>query len=161
MTGSLDRDSDALRPAAAARASTRRAPGVVIAVLVLVAVVTAGVLLPLTGSELLATATLQPLADGYVAEAHAELVTDDDERLIEIDALDLPAIDGYHELWLMTRQGDGLVSLGPVAERARVALPATIDAERFSVVDISREPVDGNPAHSTDSVLRGELRPAS
>ena len=159
MTGSRDHDSDALRPAAAAHASTRRAPWVLVAVLVLAAVMTAGVLLPLTGSELLATATLQPLADVDVTEAHAELVMEDDERLIEIDALDLPAIDGYYELWLMTRQGDGLVSLGPVADRARVALPATIDAERFSLVDISREPVDGNPAHSTDSALRGELRP--
>jgi hypothetical protein len=103
-----------------------------------------------------ATATLEPLAD--VATAHAELVTDDDERSLEIDRLNLPPIDGYYELWLMTREGDGLVSLGPVANRARAAVPAAIDIARFSVVDISREPSDGNPVHSTDSVLRGQLR---
>jgi hypothetical protein len=38
-------------------------------------------------------------------------------------------------------------------------VPPAIDTERFSVVDISREPQDGDPAHSTDSVLRGPLRP--
>lgn len=156
MTGSVGGGSEDPCPPPPARSPTWWAPWVVAGAIVLTAVVAAAVLLPLTGSEVVATATLEPLAD--VAVAHAELVTDDDERALEIDTLYLPPIDGYYELWLMTREGDGLVSLGPVANRARAAVPAAIDIARFSVVDISREPSDGNPVHSTDSVLRGQLR---
>ena len=156
MTESVEGASEDRCPPPPDRSPTRRAPWAGAAVIVLTAVVAAAVLLPLTGSEVVATATLEPLAD--VDVAHAELVTDDDERSLEIDSLYLPPIDGYYELWLMTRDGDGLVSLGPVGNRARAAVPAAIDIARFSVVDISREPPDGNPVHSTDSVLRGQLR---
>jgi hypothetical protein len=38
-----------------------------------------------------------------------------------------------------------------------VTLPADLDLGRFDVVDVSREPLDGNPGHSSDSVLRGTL----
>jgi anti-sigma-K factor RskA len=156
MSGSAEGAGEDVRLPPRVRAPTRWAPWAVAAAIVLSAVIAAAVLLPLTGSEVVATASLEPLAD--VAAAHAELVIDDAERSLEIDTLHLPPIDGYYELWLMTREGDGLVSLGPVGTRVRAAVPAAIDIGRFSVVDISREPSDGNPAHSTDSVLRGQLR---
>ena len=129
------------------------------AALVLLAVVAAGVLLPATGTDLVATASLEPLAQ--VPEARAELVTDDDQRVLTIDELDLPAIDGYYELWLLTADGQRLISLGPVSGQARVDVPETIDTVQFSLVDISREPSDGDPSHSGDSVLRGPLEPPS
>ena len=156
MIGSAEGAGEDVRPPPRVRAPTWWAPWAVAAAVVLSAVIAAAVLLPLTGSEMVARANLEPLAD--VAAANAELVIEDDERFLEIDALRLPPIDGYYELWLMTREGDGLVSLGPVGTRVRAAVPAAIDIGRFSVVDISREPSDGNPAHSTDSVLRGQLR---
>ena len=65
----------------------------------------------------------------------------------------------FYELWLL---GDGgeLVSLGsvrvPASVRAtleNVQLP--VDPERFSFLDVSREPADGDPGHSSISVLRG------
>jgi anti-sigma-K factor RskA len=65
----------------------------------------------------------------------------------------------FYELWLL---GDGgeLVSLGsvrvPASGRAtleNVQLP--VDPERFSFLDVSREPADGDPGHSSISVLRG------
>jgi hypothetical protein len=127
------------------------------AALVVAAVLAAGILLPLTGSEVVATATLEPLAD--VTQARVELVTEGDQRTLTLDDLDLPETDGYYELWLLTREGDGLISLGPVGPGATVEVPTAIDTDRFSVVDISREPQDGDPAHSTDSVLRGPLQP--
>jgi len=36
-------------------------------------------------------------------------------------------------------------------------LPPNVDVRRYSLVDISAEPNDGNAAHSGKSVLRGEL----
>jgi anti-sigma-K factor RskA len=65
----------------------------------------------------------------------------------------------FYELWLL---GDGgeLVSLGsvrvPASGRAtleNVQLP--VDPERFRFLDVSREPGDGDPGHSSISVLRG------
>jgi len=139
------------------RPPTRWQPWALAAAIVLAAVLAAGVLLPITGTQVVATATLEPLAD--VTQARAELVTEGDQRMLSVDDLDLPETDGYYELWLLTSEGDGLISLGPVGAGATVEVPPAIDTERFSVVDISREPQDGDPAHSTDSVLRGPLRP--
>jgi hypothetical protein len=33
-----------------------------------------------------------------------------------------------------------------------------LDLRDYPVVDISREPLDGDPAHSADSISRGELQ---
>ena len=143
----------------------RRAPAVrwqpwaLAAALVLIAVLAAATLLPLTGGSVIATARLEPLAT--VSQARADLVDDGGQRTLSIAELELPQTDGYYELWLLTPAGDGLISLGPVGDNPTVQVPAAIDVERFSVVDISREPQDGDPSHSTDSVLRGALEPVT
>ena len=65
----------------------------------------------------------------------------------------------FYELWLLGEGGE-LVSLGsvrvPASGRAtleNVRLP--VDPERFRFLDVSREPADGDPGHSSISVLRG------
>lgn len=65
----------------------------------------------------------------------------------------------FYELWLLGNDGE-LVSLGsvrvPASGRAtleNVQLP--VDPGRFSFLDVSREPADGDPGHSSISVLRG------
>jgi anti-sigma-K factor RskA len=64
----------------------------------------------------------------------------------------------FYELWLLGRDG-ATVSLGsvrvPPSGRARLAVRLPVDPRRFGYLDVSREPADGNPAHSTISVLRG------
>ena len=45
--------------------------------------------------------------------------------------------------------------LPPTAEM--LPLPAGISLADYPVVDISAEPYDGDPTHSTDSVVRGTL----
>ncbi len=65
---------------------------------------------------------------------------------------------GLHEVWLLADDGRRLVSLGLLdGSDARLAVPAELDLRQFSVVDVSVERADGNPAHSGDSVLRGRL----
>jgi hypothetical protein len=67
----------------------------------------------------------------------------------------------FYELWLLGARGQ-LVSLGSVRVPAsgsaalRVELP--VDPRRFRYLDVSREPADGDPGHSSDSVLRGLTR---
>jgi anti-sigma-K factor RskA len=64
---------------------------------------------------------------------------------------------GFYEVWMM-RDATHLVALGSFRigadGRARVDLPVTASPRRFPVLDISREPADGDPAHSGRSVLR-------
>jgi anti-sigma-K factor RskA len=64
---------------------------------------------------------------------------------------------GFYEVWMM-RDAMHLVALGSFRVgadgRARVDLPVTASSRRFPVLDISREPADGDPAHSGHSVLR-------
>jgi anti-sigma-K factor RskA len=64
----------------------------------------------------------------------------------------------FYELWLMDGT-DRLVSIGsfrvPSSGSAEVAVPLPVPVRDFRFIDVSREPEDGNPAHSGDSVLRG------
>ena len=66
-----------------------------------------------------------------------------------------PSSDGdFYELWLLGDDGE-LVSLGSFrvpasgAGRARACL-LPVDPARFRFLDVSREPADGDPAHSSD-----------
>lgn len=152
------------------RAETTRSPArwqgfALAAALVVVAILAAAVLLPLTGpadeGTVVAMADLQPLPDVQdleaVEPADATLVRDGDEQTLRIEDLQLPETDGFYELWLLTEDGDQLVSLGPISEATREQIPQSVDATRFSIVDISVEPTDGDPSHSGASVLRGAL----
>jgi hypothetical protein len=64
----------------------------------------------------------------------------------------------FYELWLLGEGGE-LISLGsfrvPGSGAAELRVPVPVDPARFRYVDVSREPADGDPAHSARSVLRG------
>ena len=62
------------------------------------------------------------------------------------------------EVWLIRSDASGLAGLGLYGSSGRFAVPEGIDLDEFTLVDVSAEPVDGNPAHSGDSIVRGELR---
>jgi anti-sigma-K factor RskA len=67
----------------------------------------------------------------------------------------------FYELWLLGDDGE-LVSLGsvrvPASGRAELRVEIPVDPGRFRYLDVSREPADGDPGHSSDSVLRGVTR---
>ena len=66
----------------------------------------------------------------------------------------------FYELWLLGADGE-LVSLGslrvPGSGRAALDIELPVDPGRFRFIDLSREPADGDPSHSTISVLRGPI----
>lgn len=137
-----------------------RRPWAAAAALVLIGIIAAAALLQFNASgAVVAEATLEPLAQ--IEAASAALVVDGDARTLAVEQPVLPPIDGYYELWLLTEDGSRLVSLGPVTDDRTYAIPAAIDTDVYTVVDISREPPDGDPAHSADSVLRGPLEPTA
>lgn len=101
-------------------------------------------------------ADLDPAASGSADIKH-------DGRLIRLKVTGLKANgdDDFYEAWLMDPK-NGLVALGTfrVDEHgeARLDLPVPVGTDRYPVVDISLQPVDGKPTHSGVSVLRGKLQ---
>lgn len=106
-----------------------------------------------------ATAVLEPLP-GWDASGSAVVETrSDGSRVLVVDlAKDTPSEDGFREVWLLKPDVSGLVSLGTLeGTTGRFDLPAGLDLSQFSVVDVSEEQFDGDPAHSGDSIVRGPL----
>lgn len=105
---------------------------------------------------------------GTPAGAHGTAcVTGGDDRTLRVEATGMPTPgNAVYTVWLIDpsslSEPDGirLQALGNMADapEADFPVPATIDLARYSVVDISREPNDGDAAHSGDSLLRGQLQ---
>ncbi len=104
----------------------------------------------------LATIQLAPLAD-TVEPTTAALQQRPDGRTIQLDLTDLPPTDGFHEVWLLDPDTGALVSLGPARADGTYVVPATVDLVELPVLDVSVEPRDGDPTHSGDSLLRGDV----
>lgn len=107
--------------------------------------------------EVLASATLEPLP-GWDASGKAFVETSDGHRVLVVDLEGDVGASGFREVWLLRPDVSGLVSLGTLAgTTGRFDLPAGLDLDEFSVVDVSEEQFDGDPAHSGDSIVRGPL----
>jgi anti-sigma-K factor RskA len=107
----------------------------------------------------LASATLDAFPDWADSTGEAKLEQlPDGTRVIEVK-FDAPATaDGYREVWLITSDASALVSLGIVeGTSGQFTVPDGLDIDRYDLVDISEEQFDGNPAHSGDSIVRGQL----
>lgn len=107
--------------------------------------------------QLLATAELEPLA-GYTARGIAEVDEHPDGTRRLVVRTDPADVDGFKEVWLLAPDAQRMVSLGVMAgDEAEFVLPENLDVGEFPVVDVSDEPVDGDPTHSGDSIVRGVL----
>ncbi|NLA37525.1 MAG: hypothetical protein GX868_17810 [Actinobacteria bacterium] len=105
--------------------------------------------------SLVASTALDRLAgDG---SGRAELVDIDGSMQLRLDTTGLDSGDGYLEVWVIDPSVSKLVSLGPFRDDGRYDVPASVDMHEFPIVDVSIEPPDGNPSHSGNSVLRGQL----
>lgn len=114
---------------------------------------------PSDAETVIAEARLEPFP-GWDADGRALLEQDGNgsySMLVELDG-DVD-VDGLTEVWLLREEPIGLVSLGLLDGRStRFALPDGLDLSEFSIVDLSAEPSDGDPAHSGDSIVRGQLQ---
>jgi anti-sigma-K factor RskA len=144
----------ALRPALAAAAA-----------LALVALAAAGVALIGGGDG--GTAAGREVALAAVGDgprgAHADARLRAGSMRLTVSGLPRVRGGGFYEVWMM-RDAGHLVGLGSFRVgadgRARVDLPVTASPRRYPVLDISREPADGDPAHSGHSVLRSRPLPS-
>jgi anti-sigma-K factor RskA len=98
---------------------------------------------------------------GHTGHGTAELITDQGqpELRVQIDAPATP--DRYREVWLINTDGQRMYTLGVLPDDGRATYPLPPELagqlQGFTIVDVSIEPYDGNPAHSRDSQVRGVL----
>jgi hypothetical protein len=107
----------------------------------------------------IASATLDAFP-GHPGAAGTARVTElsDGERTLTVKLDDSERGDGFREVWLITADASALVSLGELdGRKGTFVVPDDIDLRDYVLVDISQEPRDGNPDHSGDSIVRGEL----
>jgi hypothetical protein len=105
-----------------------------------------------------AAVDLDPLADND-ASGRAEVIERaDGTRVLEVELQAGELDDRYYEVWLIDEAVQDMVSVG-VARSGTVSfeLPGRLDLGRFPIVDVSVEPLDGDPTHSGVSVARGVL----
>jgi hypothetical protein len=105
-----------------------------------------------------AAAALDPLDDSG-ATGEARVVERDGTRVLEVDLTAADLQDGFYEVWLLDEAVEDLVSLGVVRGGGEVVLPlpAGLDLGEYPLVDVSVEPLDGDPGHSGVSIARGTL----
>ncbi|NQX26752.1 anti-sigma factor [Microbacteriaceae bacterium VKM Ac-2854] len=104
-----------------------------------------------------ATLAALPAWTGAVGRADVEDYPDGRRELVLHLEAPAPA-DGYLEVWLLAPDASRLVSVGVLAGAdGRFALPSDLDLAAYPLVDVSAEPDDGDPQHSGDSIVRGEL----
>ncbi len=81
----------------------------------------------------------------------------DGSRTLEVK-LSKDEAKGYQEVWLIAPDLSRLVSLGVMnSDSGTFEVPTDLDLADFPIVDVSDEPMDGNPGHSSVSIVRGTL----
>ncbi len=105
----------------------------------------------------LASATLDPLP-GWATAGSAVLQDGPNGRVLTVDLPGDEPVDGYREVWLISTDQTRLISLGVLTgDTGTFGLPDGVDVADFALVDVSDEPVNGDPTHSGTSIARGEL----
>lgn len=105
----------------------------------------------------LARAELSPLAQHSATGSATVLESRDGTRTLEVK-LSKEEAQGYQEVWLIDSDLTRLISLGIMkSDAGTFPLPADLNLADFPIVDVSDEPLDGNPGHSSVSIVRGSL----
>ena len=109
--------------------------------------------------RVVANAELAPLPDAPGrAGGDARIVDTGHGRELRLTVHGMPAPRGFYEIWLYDPRGGSMVSMGNLGPTGSAALPvpASIDLGRYTIVDVSAEELNGDPAHG-QSMLRGTL----
>lgn len=84
---------------------------------------------------------------------------EDGHREVVVDLAEGSGDAPLREVWLIKADASGLISIGLLdGDSGTFTIPGQVDLGEYPLVDVSAEPDDGDPAHSGDSIVRGELR---
>ena len=138
----------------------RRGPRLLLAAAA-VAVVAAGagaIALNRDDEVTLASTPLEPLAATEATGTATVVEGEDGSRWLRIE-LEAPDTDGaYYEAWLADESAVGMVGMGSVRPgTTSLPVPEDLDLAEWPTVEISVEPLDGDPGHSGTSLVRGAL----
>lgn len=128
-------------------------------VIIIVGGIAGTLLLQRPTGTVLADAQLDPLPDwsGSTGTATVE-AAENGHREVVVNLEPSADGSGFREVWLISPDLSGLVSVGVLAgSEGRFAIPDDLDLDEYPIVDVSEEPLDGDPAHSGDSIVRGSL----
>ncbi|MFN8077861.1 MAG: sigma-70 family RNA polymerase sigma factor [Kineosporiaceae bacterium] len=100
-----------------------------------------------------------PQPEAAKAFGSAEVVQASGSRELVVDVSDLGRTPGFLEVWLIDRDVKRMVPVGVISgSQGRFTLPEGLDLSQYPIVDVSVEPLDGDPTHSGTSVLRGVIK---
>jgi hypothetical protein len=112
---------------------------------------------PVAAPPVVASTSLAALPQ-HEGDGEAEIVSTPEGKELVVDVSNLSSGDGFYEVWLIDPETFQMIGLGALADDAgRFPIPDGLDLSQYTVVDVSLEPFDGDPVHSRDSVVRGEL----
>lgn len=108
-------------------------------------------------SVVLAQAELDPLP-GFTGSGEATISrAENGTRSLDVDLVGATP-EGFRQVWLIAPDLQEMYSVGLLdAEHGSFAVPADIDLSQYPIVDISDEPFDGDPTHSSVSMVRGTI----
>ena len=110
------------------------------------------------GGAVVAQTALDPLS-GAPASGRATVREEGPTRVLQVDLRAPAPQNAYYEVWLMETGAQLMVPVGVLhTGDTTLPLPDGLDLTAYPLVDVSVEPLDGNPAHSGDSVARGQLQ---
>ena len=107
--------------------------------------------------DVIAQTSLAALPD-HTGQGTAKIVTRNGADYLSVDTSGLTPADGFYEVWLIDPKTFQMVGLGALEQdQGLFAVPPGLDLSKYRVVDVSIEPFDGDPLHSRNSVVRGQL----
>lgn len=118
---------------------------------------------PSPTASIVSSVALQPLPEGgreTTSSGNAAVEVTASGQALDVSTAGLEQTDGYYEVWLIDPDTMQMFSIGSIAagdQDSALPIPAGVDLNQYSVVDISDEPLNGDPTHSKVSVLRGQL----
>lgn len=112
-------------------------------------------------TQVVASSSLSPLAvPGMAGEAVLQKNAVGETVAVGVSGVpDAARTEGFLEVWLLDSRTGRMVALGSLDSRdeGSFVIPPGVDLSQFDTVDVSLEPFDGDPGHSTNSMLRATL----
>ena len=111
-----------------------------------------------TAPRVVAQVVLAALPVDPGAKGEASVISTGSGRQLAVDVSRLSSTSGFYEVWLIDRGVKKMIPLGILrGDRGEFAIPEGVDLGQYPIVDVSSEPLDGNPQHSGKSLLRGTI----